>query len=117
MLTIRQAQMDAFSRIEVAKFEEWVLAHLQMFFPSRYRAAGEPRLREVIRSGIERAASHDVRAKRDVCKYIDLMVVFGRGFDADPRFPWAREILASGEPAPRRMRDLFAAAQQYLRAC
>lgn len=101
--------------MEVRKFEEWMLAHLKKFFPARSHAAGESRIREIIHSGIERAAAYEINSKRNVCKYIDLMVLFGRHFDTDKRFPWAKEILARTTPSVTKMRSLQEAAQRHLR--
>ena len=115
MLTIRQEQINVFSQWEVEKFRRWMLSHLAKFFPAECRSAGEVRLREIVRNGIERAAAYQITAKRDVCKYIDLMLVFGRDFDTDGRLPWAGKILASRVPSTQRMRDLLTAAQRHLR--
>jgi hypothetical protein len=54
---------------------------------------GEGGLREFIQYGIRRAAHYGITAKRDVCKYIDVMVVLGRDFDKDARYAWASNIL------------------------
>ena len=115
MLTIRQAQFAVLSQLEVRKFEEWMLAHLRQFFPQQSSAMGESRLREAIQYGIERAATYDVTTRRDVCKYIDLMIVFGRDFDTDKRFPWAGEILGKRRNPSAKIRALHEAAQQHLR--
>lgn len=114
MLTIRQEQIKIFSQLEVEKFEEWMLIHFREFFPAQCRAAHESQLRQIIRSGIEGAAAYQITVRRDVCKYIDLMIVFGRDFDTDKRLPWAGKILASGGSAAQKMRDLLDAAQKHL---
>ena len=89
-LIIRPAQLDAFSEDERRKFEDWMLAHVARFFPRKAKAlGGESQTRDLIRHGIGRSASYGITAKRDVCKYVDLMMVFGRDFDADGRFSWA----------------------------
>jgi hypothetical protein len=115
MLIIRQEQLRAFSRAEVANFEEWMLAHLRKFFPAQCRAAGESGLQKMIRRGIERAASYRITTQRDVCKYIDLMVVLGSDFDTDPRLSWAKVILKNPWSEGMRMRRLVIEAQNYLR--
>lgn len=115
MLTIRQEQFAVFSQLAVQKFEDWMLAHLRQFFPQQCRAAGESRLRETIQYGIQRAAVYDITSKRDVCKYIDLMIVFGRDFDTDKRFPWAAEILGKRRNPSAKIGALHEAAQQHLR--
>ncbi len=70
-----------------------MVVHLNKFFPSQCRAAGETQLRETIQYGVKGAAKHGITAERDVCKYIDLVLVYGRDFDRDPNLPWARRIL------------------------
>ena len=115
MLTIRKEQIKALAQLEVEKFEDWMLVHLRKFFPAQCRAAGETKLLAIIRSGIERAAGYGIKTRRDVCKYIDLMVVLGPDFDEDPRLPWVAKILLNRGPAGQRMRDLLAAVQRHLR--
>jgi hypothetical protein len=115
MLTIRQSQMAVFSRVEVQKFEDWMVAHLQKFFPKQCIALGEQQLRETIQYGIRRSAHYGFKAKRDVCKYIDLTIVFGRDFDADKRNRWATEILGQRGNPGTRMQALFTAAKFRLK--
>lgn len=114
MLTIRQTQIAFFSKLETEKFEDWMVNHLTKFFPQQVRALGESRLRETIQHGINRAAAYDVTIKRDVCKYIDLMIVFGRDFDTDQRFRWAAEILRKKRNPTAKMRALIETAKARL---
>jgi hypothetical protein len=116
MLTIRPRQAAVFSQLEVQKFEDWMVLHLNRFFPEPCRAAGETEVRKLIRHGINRAAIHGFSAKREVCKYIDLMVVFGRHFDTDKRFPWAAEILGKKRAAAPKMHSLHHAATKHLKS-
>lgn len=113
-LIIRQAQMDVFSQIEVQKFEDWMVSHLKQFFPTQSQALGEPQLREMTRHGIRHAANHGITTERDVCKFIDLMIVFGRDFDTDGRNMWAREVLDREKEPANKVRALHAAAVSYL---
>ena len=93
MLTIRPEQIAVFSEAEVQKFEDWTLAHLKRFFPKECAESGEARIRRRIRDGTNRAATYGITSKRDVCKFIDLIMMLGPHFESDPRFPWAMEIL------------------------
>lgn len=95
MLTIRQEQLVAFSTEESNKFEKRLLHHLKKFFPAQYQAAGDVKMRELVKEGIHRAASYGITAERDSCKYVDLMIVLGPDFDKDPKLPWAEKILTS----------------------
>jgi hypothetical protein len=92
-MRIRSEQMAFFSNASLKTFEDRVLPHLNKCFPAQCAALGEPELRSTIQYGITRAASYGITTEREVCKYIDLMVVFGRDFDRDPTLPWVSAIL------------------------
>jgi hypothetical protein len=111
MLTIRKEQWELLAKPEVKKFEDWMHDHVLQFFPAKYSAAGPARIRELIRTGRERAAAYGITVRADVSKYIDLMVVFGRDFDTDPRYPWAGEILNRRSSGSAKMRAALEASQ------
>jgi hypothetical protein len=95
MLAIRPEQLAVLSQAQVKRFEDWMLAHLKTFFPKESELAGELELREKIQYGIKQASTYRITSERDVCKYIDLMMVLGRDFDRDKKLPWAAEILGT----------------------
>lgn len=113
-LTIRHAQMAAFSRVEVQKFEDWMVAHVNKFFPRQAQAAGEAQLRETIQHGIQRAASYGITARPDVCKYLDLAIGWGPDFDTGRRTRWAEQILSQASSPAVKMQRLLRAAKQRL---
>jgi len=94
MLSLRAAQIDALTEPRLADFAERMRAHVCRCFVATTRTMSDEDIREVIRCGLERAQIHGIDGERGICKYINLMFVFGRDFDRDPRLPWAREILA-----------------------
>lgn len=114
MLAIRPEQMQVFTEAAVKRFEDLMVVHLNKFFPERSKAAGETNVREFIRYGVKRAAAHNITAKRDVSRYIDLMATFGSDFDTDEKLPWAREILATTNSSEVRMSVLLKTAQKHL---
>ena len=93
MLTIRKEQMAAFGPLGKKVFEDRMVAHLKKHFPEQSAALGEPKVRETIQYGTQRAAAYRIISERDVCKYIDLMMVYGRDFDKDANLPWVQSIL------------------------
>jgi hypothetical protein len=93
MLTIRKEQLAVFGPLGKKAFEDRAIAHLKKVFPEQSESLGEPKLRETIQYGTQRAAAYRIISERDVCKYIDLMIVYGRDFDKDPNLPWALSIL------------------------
>jgi hypothetical protein len=114
-LTIRPAQLSVFSELELRRFEDWMAHHLRKFFPAQCDALGEAGAIETIRYGMKRAAHHGFKSRRDVCKYIDLMMSLGRDFDTDERTGWAAGILARGGDRSATMRALFAAGSRELK--
>jgi hypothetical protein len=115
MLTIRKQQMAAFERAESKKFEDRMVIHLKKFFPGQCAALGESKLPETIRYGIKRAAAYGVTAERDVNRYIDLMIVFGRDFDTDQRFSWAGKILRARKHPAAKIQALYGSARKHLK--
>jgi hypothetical protein len=101
MLTIRREQIETLNADLRRRFETRMVAHVNQFFRQRCELLGEGGVREWIVAGIERAAGYGIKAEVDVCRYIDVMFVFGRGFDTDPRYPWAARILNARAANPR----------------
>jgi hypothetical protein len=104
MLVIREPQMAALGRRHRAGFDARLRDHLRRFFPERCAALGDVGLDEAIAHGVGRAHEHGLTAERDVCKYVDLMFVFGRDFDLPEQQPWAARILrrlATSPPSAR----------------
>ena len=95
MLKIRPEQFAVFQKAALEEFEGLMVIHLSKFFPARVTELGEPNVRDLIRYGIQRAASYRISQEPEVCKYIGIMVVFGRDFDRDPQLPWASAILGN----------------------
>jgi hypothetical protein len=113
--TIRQGHVLAFARRDSQNFEDWMTAHVQRVFPQAATAMPDTALRQLIRTGIDRAAASGIKSKRDVCKYIDLMLLLGDSFESDDRFPWAAKILGRQEQPETKMRDLIETVQGHLR--
>lgn len=92
-MLIRDDQMTAFSSASVDTFVADMIAHLNRCFPAECAALGPQEVRDTVRSGIERSRGYGITASREVCTYVDLMIVFGPDFDVDPKLPWAASIL------------------------
>lgn len=88
MLVIRNAQMQAFT---IPMFLNWLEGHLRRFFPDKCEALGPRGLRELMSHGLERARSYGFTAEQDLCRYVDVMMAFGRDFDQ--QLDWATDIL------------------------
>lgn len=105
-MRIRPEQMAVFAQNEREKFQDWIVEHLRRFFPEQCEAAGEQEVRRIVLEGIERAAGYGIKSRKGVCKYIDLIVLLGRDFETDQRFPAAANILRQPIPADSRIGSL-----------
>ena len=93
MLTIRKEQTQVFNRVTMQVFEKDMVRHLMRFFPDEAAAMGNKELRAHIRHAIARAKGYGVSSERDLCKYLNLTMVYGRDFDTDPELEWMRGFL------------------------
>lgn len=107
LLTIRTAQMDVLRSERRKRFENLMVHHLRRFFKRRTDGIGEDGLRELIRSGMEKGTEHGFRTEQELCRFIDLMLLFGTRFDQD--VGWAREILQDSAIENRSKKLMFAA--------
>ena len=112
MLIISPAQREALSPAAYRAFETRMLEHVGELFPETVEALGASACRGAIRHGIIRGREHGFVSERDLCKYIDLMFVFGRDFDSDPELPWVSPILRDGGQ-PSKIEALLQAAQDH----
>jgi hypothetical protein len=98
MLVIRDAQMEALSRVRVADFHDRAHAHLRELWTLECRALGEPEVRALIERGVAQARSHGMTTEQQALCYLDLMFLLEPEFAESPRHGWARDILVD----PRR---------------
>lgn len=114
MLTIREAQMDAFAQ---AALRERLWEHVREFFPERCASFAPGGLQEFLDFGMRRASRYKFTGSAEICQYADLMFLLGPEFDTDPGLPWAQKILHHDGYTPElRMDLLFAAAVDHLQS-
>lgn len=86
-----------------------MLRHFGRCFAHELAARGEASMRELVRRGMAAAGRYGIVSARDVCKYVDLMLVFGEDFDASCEWPRG-ELAGHGPRRPADIRVLFARA-------
>lgn len=91
MLQLTPSQMEVLSDYIREPFESRLEAHLRTYFADTCVALDSAELRDFIRRGIDRATSHEITRRRDICKFLHLVITFGEDFDRD--LAWANDIL------------------------
>jgi len=98
MLTIRDAQMQAFSAALERRFVERVSAVLLECWPERFNGDGPEGAGRFVLRGMERARALEIRYECDLVRYLGLLCFLGEDFE--------HEILRQTELAAERRLDL-----------
>jgi hypothetical protein len=115
-MIIRAKQMELLSATVFETFKGRLVRHIQTCFPLQYAALGSSLTRVFVDLGIESARRHGFEGGKDICGYIDLMLVFGPDFDQDRGLPWVRAILEdNGLSRGMKMPRLLQTADTVLR--
>jgi hypothetical protein len=94
MIRVREDQLEAFARaMELEHFEDDMVVHLRDFAPRHAEVIGDAWIRRAVRLGIERAGAYGVKNPGLLRFHVELMMLHGSAFDADPLHPWAGEVL------------------------
>lgn len=114
MLTIRTEQLRALGGVSLQAFEDQLVEHCRGFAPRLYALRGEPTLRRVVRSGMQRAREIGFMRRGPTRFWIELMLAFGHAFDTDPQLAWAAAALhGEAQDELQRAAAVFAAMQDY----
>lgn len=95
MVQIRSQQMKALEQAALGPFEDQMVAHSHAFTPRLCEILGDEQLRLALRQAMARAAAYGFTLRGPVRLCIEMMFLFGSGFDSDPQYPWAASILSS----------------------
>ncbi len=104
MLVIRKAQLHALGLERRRDFARRAGAHLCSGF-AKCAAMAPAELRAFVDEGIAKASRYGIETERDICKFLNLLVVFGPVFDTE--LSWARKTLAAKEDASLRLNRLY----------
>ncbi len=113
MLTISTEQIEAFEQDALRRFEDEMIVHSQSFSPALSKVLGEEQLRVAVHSAIERADGYGFTNRGSIRLFIELMFLFGSGFDTDPQYPWIANILQESSPQMERAEQLYEKTLEY----
>lgn len=102
MLTLRNEQFQELALDYHLREPAPFIAHLHQFHASRAAALGHDGLLEWTRAAIRKAHGHGLRSIRDICRYMDLAMIFGLDWSS-PKLAWMqRALMDDAEPDPSR---------------
>lgn len=112
---MRTAQLTEFNERAQSGFVDRMLSHWDRCFSDFVRDRDKADLKALVDDGTNRAAIYGIVAERDVCLFLDVMLILGPRFENNPSYPWARHALRSPhltDPS-QRVRFLWACAEDY----
>lgn len=116
-MIIREEQLKKFSEVLKRGFEDRLLACLKQGLPAHAEKFGDDRTRRAIQLGIERAAACGIRSEMGTARFVQLLFLFDRDFERNPRYPWATQVMADpGIAGEARAERLVQSAVSALRA-
>ena len=112
MLTIREAQLEAFRAESSRTFRLRLIAHVRENYPEVYAEWNDAGTASFIDRLVSKARTNRVDAEGAVIILLELMLEYGEEFQRSPEREWARNLLAHRSlPAHIKMeaiRDRFA---------
>jgi hypothetical protein len=102
VLVIRAEQMRVFEQAAWQRFEGEMIAHSKNFSPRLSAVLGDNQLRIAVLSAIGKARGYGFTNRGPIRLYIELMFLYGSGFDTDPQYPAIGvDLRARGEQMER----------------
>lgn len=96
-MIIREAQVKVLQQASIDGFVAELCEHCREYAPELLGSMSDEQLDNAVRRGIEAAEHYGFDKRGPVRFFIDMIIAFGIGFDTDPQYPWAAEILANPE--------------------
>ena len=93
ILVIRDAQMRAF---EDDNLRRWVEDYLRTCYPDRCAASRPSDFAALVQNAIGKARRRNLN-NWEIRKYVHVVFLLGEGFENQPGFTWAREVLTAPE--------------------
>jgi hypothetical protein len=104
MITIRNEQKDALRMPLIIKQIRGLVEHVKTNFPDETAGETDDELFDRIKETLERAEKYDIRAERDVYKYINISMIYGADFDEKEETAWTVDYLNDEDVSSPTMR-------------
>lgn len=97
MLVIKKDQLIEMRKASLIRFEDQMVVHLQKCFPESCAVMTGPEIRAEVQLGIQKAINYRFVQEIEICKFVNLMFLFGRDFDMQEG-PWASACKLAADP-------------------
>src|SRR6478736_6005178 len=100
MFKFRKEHLDAFEAQAMNLFANRVVAHVKSMWSEEAEELGEPAVRSLVQSSIQRAAALGMVAEYDVVRFVDLSFILAADFETNPLSMWTRAFIVDKTLTP-----------------
>jgi len=93
MLQIRNSQLIVLREECERRYVRDAALFLRTNYPDQTESLSSDELEQFVRDGIRRATGYEIHGAVEIRQFLELMVIYGREFDACDETAWARKIL------------------------
>ncbi len=93
MLVLRKEQKDALRIPLIEKQIMGLVEHIKTNFPDETAGKTDDELFDRIKETLVRAEKYDIKAERDVYKYVNISMLYGADFDEAEETAWTADYL------------------------
>jgi hypothetical protein len=94
MLKIGKEQVEAFKAQARARFEDELASYFEKNSPNKSHSHDNHTTKKIIQTGIDKALLYGFQSKKEIERYVHLLLMLPADFEVDPKFSWAVTILA-----------------------
>jgi len=105
--------MTVFEDAALQRFEDEMVAHSKEFSPRLCEVIGDDQLRVALRQAMKCADSYGFTYRGPIRLYVELMFLYGSGFDTDPQYPAIGEALNAPGDQMLRAEQIHAGIVDY----
>ena len=113
MFKLRPDHINAFQQMRIEQFKREMVHHCYEFSPHLCKTLPKVQLRKMIDYGFSRAQRYGFSNRGPIQLYLEMMLLFGSGFDTDPQYSWAQQCLQHPEDNDQ----MTVALELYKRSC
>lgn len=100
MFKLRKEHLDAFEAQATNQFANRVFTHVKSIWSEETEELGEPAVRSLVQSSIQRAATLGMLTEYDVVRFVDLSFILAADFETNPLSMWTRPFIVDKTLTP-----------------
>lgn len=114
VVTVTNEQLTALKPYVLDNYTDGLILHCNKLYPHLERTLSRERLKLSLKEAVYKAEESGFTQRGSVQFYIDMLVVFGMGFETDPQYPWIQQNLVQNKKLSELERSMALYQQVHL---